>query len=609
MGQDRSGYLDAAERLARVCARFLGSDGMLHDPAVPDDDPAAVRLSPGWMVRHSYAGTARFVGAAARLCLAGRGADLADAGMRALDWNARTMWEGREHHRPGAEFELIELVDGYRAFGPLAGAERAASWRRWLSDIDPESCYGDVFAERSGPRNGNTFAIASEQARIAAGLGGSPEFVDRYLAYQRQWFDGSGMYRDPGEPMTYDLTVRKNLALLMRLGYRGPHAGWIDEALERGGRFSLASQSAAGVAPFGGRSSQYLFVEATLACVLEHEARRHASRGDAELAHRFAHGARLALESARPFLVMDPPRHIRNGFDPASRHGIDSYGLFTVYAPLAATLFAEAWHLADYGIGDEEGGDSPAGEPAAEPAADPTLVFAPGREFRKVFARCRGWSLEAEMAADPGYDATGIGLLHRQGVPLPLALSAPCPGRPKFFVSAAATAGPAAIGPSWRTGSGAWRTLAACTAADVASWDLETCRADAGAADFTLAWQIAAPEPVRVTERIRMDGETVRVTATVEAEGVDAVRFIVPMLDTDGRQAPVIVVADGTVTCRVEGARFSACCPGASFGWEPGLAVNRNGVFRLARWESSGRSITCVLRLESSITGAAANGE
>jgi hypothetical protein len=431
--------------------------------------------------------------------------------------------------------------------------------------------------------------VASEQARVAAGLGGSPAFIDRYLAYQRRWIDAEGMYRDPGEPMTYDLTVRKNLVLLLRRGYRGVHAGWIDEALERGGRFSLASQSAAGVAPFGGRSSQYLFVEATLTCVLEHEARRHAGRGDEATAGTFARAGRSALDSVLPWLAMDPPRHIRNAFDPATRHGIDSYGYFIVYAPLAATLFAEAWHLADPGIDEAPGPDG--GE---------ARVFAPGREFRKVFAVCRGWSLEAEMAADPGYDATGIGLLHRRDVPLPLALTGPCPGRPTFFTSIPSRAGPAAIGPAWRAGTGAWRTLASCTAAEVAGWDWEARRAEAGTVDFTLAWRLAGSggAAVRVSERIEMDGDSVSVTAAVEGDDVDTVAFLVPMLETDGG-APAALVADpdGTASCRTKGALFSACCRGAAFTWEPGRAVNRNGVYRVARWEVVGRSIGCVLRL------------
>ena len=215
--------------------------------------------------------------------LAGRGADLAEASMHALDWNARTLWEGRDAHRPGAEFEMIELVDGYRAFAPLASPPRAASWQRWLGGIDPESRDRDVFAERAEPRNGNTFAVASEQARIEAGLGGSGGSSSTGAVAMTSAGGSTPPARTgtPGEPMTYDLTVRKNLVLLLRRGYRGVHAGWIEDALERGGRFSLASQSVTGRSPFGGRSSQYLFVEATLACVLEHEARRHAARGDA----------------------------------------------------------------------------------------------------------------------------------------------------------------------------------------------------------------------------------------------------------------------------------------------------------------------------------------
>jgi hypothetical protein len=114
--------------------------------------------------------------------------------------------------------------------------------------------------------------------------------------------------------------------------------------------------------------------------------------------------------------------------------------------------------------------------------------------------------------------------------------------------------------------------------------------------DFTLAWRLAG-SGVRVSERIEMDGDSVRVTASVDGDAVDAVAFLVPMLETDGGPPTALEVAGDTVACRARGAAFTACCRGAAFAWEPGRAVNRNGVYRVARWEVVGCSIACVLRL------------
>ena len=583
---DRGAYLDAATRLVEQCATCQRPDGTIREPG--DSDGA--EGEPGsstWMVLHSYAGTARYAGAIARLVLAGRCGDLIESGMRAMDASARLLWEGRERHRPAAEFEMIELVEGLRAFERFASPERAVRWRHWLRDLDPELCYGDVFSERPEPRNGNTFALASEQARVAARLTSSTVFLDRYLDYQRQWFVGSGMYRDPGEPMVYDLTVRKNLVLMRSTGYVGGQALWIEEMLERGGLMSLFTQSAAGQAPFGGRSSQYLFVEATLACVLEYEARRYAARGDLAKAGAFVRGAKLALESAVPWLAMEPPRHIRNAFRPDSAHGIDSYGLYTVYASLAATLFAEAWHLSDAAIPE-----------GACPAESGEAAFSLDPAFHKVFASREGWSVEIDTVGDPDYDATGIGLLQRRCLASPLALCAPLPARPKYRSAVEPSGSPAAIGPCWKGADGLWRSLASCGAREVTGWDVSADRRAAGL-DVEVVWNLALPGAVAVVTRISLEDAGVRVRATVKGAGVSGIAFQVPIMESDGASTASIVAREGVVECRLRGARLVASCPGAAQGWEKGRGVNRNGVFRVARWQSSGNAIECILTLDS----------
>lgn len=594
---DRGVYLDTATRLVEQCSAYQRADGMLRDPWAGTAGREGEPGSPAWMVLHSYAGTARYVGAIARLVLAGRCGDLIESGMRAMDASARLLWEGREQNRPAAEFEAIELVDGLRAFERFAGPGRALQWRHWLSDLDPERCYGDVFSQRPEPRNANTFALASEQARIAARLTASADFLDRYLDYQRQWFVASGMYREVGEPMVYDLTVRKNLVLMRSKGYVGGHALWMEEMLERGGLVSLFTQSATGQAPFGGRSSQYLFVEATLACVFEYEARRYAARGELTKAGAFVRGARLALESAVPWLALEPPRHIRNAFPPEAAHGTDSYGLYTVYAPLAATLFAQAWHLADAAIPE-----------GTCPAETGEAVFSLDPVFHKVFASRDGWSLEIDTVADPDYDATGIGLLLRRGLPVPLALCAPLPAKPKYASAVVPSGLPAAIGPCWKGADGLWRSLASCGAREVLGWDVSAERRAAGL-DVKLVWNLAPPGARSVHLCVSLEDARVRVRATVSGGDVSAVAFQVPVMESDGGSTASIVARDGVVECLIRGARLRASCAGAEQGWEPGRGVNRNGVYRVARWQTSGNVMECLLTLDShTASGAETRG-
>jgi hypothetical protein len=584
---DRGAYLDAATRLVSRLSRCQLEDGTLRDPWAKPEGPEPERGSPAWMTAHSYAGTARYVGAVARLLLAGRGREHVDGAMRAMDASARILWEGREQHRPAAEFEVLELVDGFRAFERFAGEARARQWRHWLEELDAERCYGDVFSERKEPRNANTFALASEQARIAARVGGSPVFVDRYLEYQRQWFAPSGMYRDPGMPMAYDLTVRKNLVLLRSRGYVGAHALWVEEMLELGGMASLFTQSATGQAPFGGRSSQYLFVEATLACVLEYEARRYAARGDYAKAGAFVRGAHLALESAAPWLAMDPPRHIRNGFPPESSHGIDPYGSYTVYASLAASLFSQAWHLADAAIPE-----------GACPAESGEAAFSLDSSFHKVFASRRGWSLEIDAAADPEYDATGIGLVLRREIPYSLPLCGSAPGKAAYASAVEPSGVAAAIGPCWKDSEGVWRSLATCGAKEIRGWDVSAGRREAGL-DVYLVWRVATAGTPLVTLRVALEDAVVRVRAIVSGEGVSAIAFQVPVIESDGATSAAIRAGGGVIECVMGGSRLRASCLGATLSWESVRVVNRNGVYRVARWEATGNAIECRLALDA----------
>ena len=84
------------------------------------------------------------------------------------------------------------------------------------------------------------FARGAEAMREAAGL--KPvrpclwghAFFERYVGAQLACFTDSGMYRDPGDPITYDVTTRLQIACGLAFGYRGKHRAALDDLLRTG---------------------------------------------------------------------------------------------------------------------------------------------------------------------------------------------------------------------------------------------------------------------------------------------------------------------------------------------------------------------------------------
>ena len=118
------------------------------------------------------------------------------------------------------------------------------------------------------------FALAGEYLKQRHDLGGDASLMEQALAYLAGDFTPWGMYRDPHDPMTYDLAVKQQLDLIRHLGYAGPHLAWIDDICQRGAITSLLTQSSAGQMPFGGRSNQFHLMEAHFACLCETQAVR-----------------------------------------------------------------------------------------------------------------------------------------------------------------------------------------------------------------------------------------------------------------------------------------------------------------------------------------------
>jgi hypothetical protein len=321
------------------------------------------------------------------------------------------------------------------------------------------------------------------------------------------------------------------------------------------------------------------------ACICEYEARRYAKLDRSHLAGAFKRTARMAAAATRRWLNERPFRHIKNGFPPETTHGIDG-GHYSVYALLAANLFGVAYHMADETIP----------EAPAPVEVGGTAIELPG-DFHKVFATCGGYHLEIDTRADLNYDATGLGRVHRTGVPSELGPSAPITSRPRYKVSVPPFSRPVAIGPAWQGRDGTWHALAGCSE-EIRQVAVEVHFETEREVGFQVAYRGDLPGGVEVVERYRITSEGVEIEDEVRGD-VRAIRVHLPLLATDGLRRSEIVSGEGRFEVRYAGSRYEASSSdeGVASGIEEGEAPNRNGIYRIGWLERKGERIRCRIRL------------
>lgn len=320
--------------------------------------------------------------------------------------------------------------------------EKTAYWRRCLATVTPEKTY-NVIAKKPTDKvyNWACFSAVSEFMRQYIGLTDASEFIDVQIATQLQWLDENGMYRDPNEPMVYDLVPRGLFAVLMRFGYSGRYRAEVDECLRRSGLLTLKMQSVTGEIPYGGRSNQFPHNEAHLAVVCEYEARRYAESGDTETASLFKLAVKKALDSIENWLSREPIRHIKNRYPTETGYGCENYAYFDKYMITTASFLYAARLICDDGI------------PVAEFEAEIVYTAVTSEHFHKVFLRSGDYFAEIDTAADPHYDCSGIGRIHKKGAPSVICLSCPGTATPNFSLDGV-EAVDFAICPGVETGNG-----------------------------------------------------------------------------------------------------------------------------------------------------------
>ena len=535
--EGRSTYLGTIDRIARHFALHQDARGAIIDPYEGAEK--------------QYSTPAFALAGAALLSARRQGTVPLTAVARAMAFACASLADGKaaDGH---ADFYTVLLMHADRLLAPLVPESISAAWRRDLARIVPEKIYRRQPTDAT-TNNWNLVAAAGEWMRTKAGLGNSLPWVEASLDRQMDLFTPWGMYRDPNDPMAYDHFARLCALDLLDEGYRGRHAGALEELLERGCWMSLFMQSPNGELPCGGRSAHHQWNEAQQAVTFESWASRFARRGDlpAAGACRWA-ASRSALWMIRWHRPSDALWIVKNRMDPSARHGYESYSFHSQYNLLAAAMLAIAWTRADDGI---------AAAPC--PAIVGGFAFSLQPAFHKVFANVPEFYLEIDTGADLHYNPTGILRVHRRGVPpetlsdgVSAAAAYQLPSKPMRSM---------ALGPEWRDRAGAWHSLADHGRNDLDPAGFAPVSASASRVEFRLIYRGRLRGGASaVAEHVVLTPGRVEIEHRVEGD-IDAVRQCWPMLATDGATASVITVAGKAASVTRAGSRlrFEALTEGA----------------------------------------------
>ena len=307
--------------------------------------------------------------------------------------------------------------------------ERIVWWKSYFIDIDRDKCYRKFIKhEDEDPRNWAFFTLVSEWLRKYNGLCDTEEFVEFQLISQMRRFDENGQYHDhvtnrtPHQPVIYDLVPRTLTAMLLHFGYRGKYYEELRALMKKVTPLTLAFQSVNGELAFGGRSNQFIHNEAMLSTFLEFAANIFYEDGDIETAKKCKAAIKMAVENMEMWLSREPIRHVKNRFPTETSFGCEDYAYFDKYMITVASNLYPAYYICDESI--------PCGEPDMSP-----ISFETSEYFHKLVLRAGGYYLEFDVNADPHYDCSGLGRVHKVDAPSTICQSVPCPKHPSYVIN------------------------------------------------------------------------------------------------------------------------------------------------------------------------------
>lgn len=578
---DKHVYLDMMEKIVRMAATWVDAKGAVIDPYVKAEFGQT---------------TPRFVSSAAILLHFGRIKDLKPLVIRAMTYGCTQLATDKGD---SPDFWMRELATAFMCLKPLVSKSQVAAWRTLLSQVNPEKTYRVIDPSHKKLDQLHNWAVYSsggEYIREAYGLTPPPSsgylygkrFFETYMEPQMVHFTKEGMYRDPNDPITYDITTRLQIANALAYGYDGKLRDQYSELLRRGGLTMLLFTSPNGMAPYGGRSGQFQFQEAIIAALSELEANRYKD-SDKRLAGAFKRQAHLsALSMQRWILQMEPLRHIKNGFIPEVQHGIDGYGKYSVYALYCSSVLGLAALYADdtiveYPCFSEKGG----------------YLFELFPAFHKIFATVEGSHIEIDTKSDLHYESTGLGRFHVSHVPPELGLSMSFTSSAKYQMADSLKAPePDAIGPAWKMND---TKFSLANLSEDLTHELIHQQVNKDTIKFDMNYQSKSAHGATVMQRYKLSRNNLSITSRIHSANarVDSVFFIVPLLVSTGLDESRIAAEPGKVIVHYMGHRYVIEFDSDdTFTIDRDQFANRNGIYRNLIIRKQGDQLRINLRLE-----------
>ncbi len=431
-------------------------------------------------------------------------------------------------------------------------------WRSALEKIKPYDTYSEIAPVPVEPMgNWAEFAAVSEQVRKYAGIGDESDFIENQTASQMHAYDENGMYRDPNEPMVYDLVTRLQAAAKLYFGYDGKYRQELEENLLKSADLTLMMQSVTGEIPYGGRSNQFLHNEAFYAALCEFYADFFNKKGETEKAGYFKYAAQKAVECLALWLERETITHIKNNYPTDSGYGCENYAYFDKYMITAGSWLYLAYAMCDDTIKEVE-----------PPAKYRNFVAETSEHFHKVLLKFGDYYAEYDTNADYHYDATGLGRVHKKGVPSTLCLSTPIPKRSNYKLDIENQS-----------------SFSICCGIKK---DNDYVYAHDGKTQYVLTGKTVTEEYVSVTfdclrEGIKQYEETFTLSekgAQILAQGTGELAITFPAFLFDGETKTDIAVTENTLTVSYNGYNCTYTSDGKIVDINQ-LAANRNGHYKV----------------------------
>lgn len=304
---------------------------------------------------HQYS-TPYFAFAVGTLLSAGRGEELLEAGIKAMEHStAQIMGGSKAIADEHGEFFIAPLSQALALYAPHIPARQLATWTERM-----KTPLGSILQNFEGRiNNWRTYGMKGEWIRAKLGLveeASAIDFIERGWHNQTQRVrivpDKWNLYQDwssDPQSLAVEAVGRGNLIGLVMEGYNGLAAEEITEAVRRGTETTLILQSPDGQAPSNGRTDNHVFNDVLYQLAFDVMAEDALYRGDSLLAGRYRRAANMAFESIMRWQRKDAPWDgsfyvTKNHFDPADRIGYQPASQWGNYSGAIVQHLSETWH-------------------------------------------------------------------------------------------------------------------------------------------------------------------------------------------------------------------------------------------------------------------------